>query len=107
VLPIRVAAPLVPVVVNVNAPCFELNALQSALLNAPLFVADAVGRLNVCVAVTLDMLKSVPLVPTAKYCVGVVKPLRVPTPVVNVVCTSAILPFSVYNVTVLPFVFWI
>jgi len=42
-----------------------LNVVQSALLNAPLFVALAVGRLNVCVDVADEILKSLPDVPVA------------------------------------------
>jgi hypothetical protein len=45
-LDINVAAP-VPVVVNVIAFCLLLKVLQLAELNAPLFVADAVGILKV------------------------------------------------------------
>ena len=50
VLAINVAAPLDPVVVSVIVSCFALNVLQLAELNAPLFVADAVGKLKVCVS---------------------------------------------------------
>ena len=64
----------VPVVPNVKAATLVteplpllLNVVQSAELNAPRFVADAVGRLNVWVSVTEEIAKSVPLVPTAKY----------------------------------------
>ena len=79
-----------------------LNVLQSALLNAPRFVADAVGRLNVCVSVAELIAKSVPLVPVAKYCTCAVSPLRAFKPVENVVNTSQRLLFSVCNVIVLP-----
>ena len=44
-----------------------LKVVQSAELKAPRFVALAVGKLNVCVAVALAIAKSVPLVPTAKF----------------------------------------
>ncbi len=55
----------VPVIGFVSAFCLLLNVLQSVLLKAPLFVALAVGRLNVCVDVADDILKSVPAVPVA------------------------------------------
>jgi hypothetical protein len=48
--------------------CFPLKVVQSAELNAPLFVALAVGRLKVCVSVAELIAKSVPYVPTAKFC---------------------------------------
>ena len=67
VAPTNVAAPEVPVVVRVNAACLLLNVVQSAELKAPLFVADAVGRLNVCVSPLDTIPKLVPLVPVAKY----------------------------------------
>jgi hypothetical protein len=54
----------------VTVPTFEvllLNVVQSALLKAPLFVALAVGRLKVWVALVLLIAKSVPLVPVAKF----------------------------------------
>ena len=44
---IKVAEPLLPVVVKVILPCLELNVLQSAELNKPLLAADAVGKFNV------------------------------------------------------------
>jgi len=43
-----------------------LKVVQSAELKAPLFVAEAVGKLKVCVEVAEEIPKSVPLVPTAK-----------------------------------------
>ena len=43
----KVAEPLLPVVVKVRLPCLELNVLQSAELNKPLLVADAVGKFKV------------------------------------------------------------
>jgi hypothetical protein len=51
-----------------------LNVLQSVLLNAPLFVALDVGRLNVCVEVADEILKSDPAVPVANVCVEAVRP---------------------------------
>jgi hypothetical protein len=41
VFPTRVAAPLVPVVVKVNAPCFELKVVQSLEDKKPLVLVDA------------------------------------------------------------------
>ena len=41
VFPVKVAAPVVPVVVKVNAPCLELKVFQSALLRKPLLVTPA------------------------------------------------------------------
>ena len=76
-----------PVVVSVIAFCLLLNVLQFAELNAPLLVALAVGKLNVCVSTELEIAKSVPLVPTAKYCVCFVSPFNACKPVVNVVIT--------------------
>jgi hypothetical protein len=81
--------PLVPL-----PPTFPLNVLQSELLNAPLFVADAVGKLNVCVDVELAILKSVPVVPVAKVWVEAVRPFRdvmppPPPPVELIVYTPA------------------
>jgi hypothetical protein len=66
---------------------FPLNVIQSADDKAPLLVADAVGKLKVCVAAELDMLKSVPLVPVAKYCTCAVKPFKALNPELNVVTT--------------------
>ena len=68
VFDINVAAPELPVVDRVIADCLLLKVVQSVLERAPLLVAEAVGKLNVCVSVTDDILKSVPDVPTAKYC---------------------------------------
>ena len=76
---VNVAAPLVPVVVNVIVPCFELNVVQSALDKAPLFVALAVGTFKVItgvvvpVATVLD--KSVPVVPNVKADTLVTEPV--------------------------------
>jgi hypothetical protein len=44
-----------------------LKVVQSADVNAPRFVADADGRLKVCVSVALEILKFVPELPVAKY----------------------------------------
>ena len=68
--PINVEGPLEPVVVSVNAPCFELKVAQSAALNAPLFTALAVGTFKVITGVvvlfaTVDD-KSVPIVPKVR-----------------------------------------
>ena len=57
----------VPVTGLVKAFCLLLNVVQSALLNAPLLTALAVGRLKVWVSTALKILKSAPLVPVAKY----------------------------------------
>jgi hypothetical protein len=62
-------------------PILPLNVLQSVLLNAPLFVALAVGRLNVCVDVADEILKSVPVVPVANVCVVAVNPFSDVIPV--------------------------
>jgi hypothetical protein len=70
------------------AGTFELNVVQSAELNAPLFAADAVGRLNVCVLVADEIPKSVPDVPVAKFCTCAVKPFNAVNPVEKVVITS-------------------
>lgn len=62
-----------------------LNVVQSPELSAPLLLALAVGRLNVCVDVAELMPKSVPAVPVAKFCTCAVKPFSALSPVVNVV----------------------
>ena len=69
-------ARLVPTVVSPMLSCLPLNVDQSALLNAPRFAALAVGRLNVCVLPVLLIAKSLPAVPTAKFCVLSVKPFK-------------------------------
>jgi hypothetical protein len=50
--------------------CLLLNVVQSALLKAPLFVADAVGTFKVITGVVVPLatleLKSVPVVPIVK-----------------------------------------
>ena len=82
----NVATPL-PVVVSVMGFCLPLKVLQSDELKAPLLVALAVGKLNVCVSVAELIAKSVPDVPTAKYCVCLVYPLIEETPLEKVVIT--------------------
>jgi hypothetical protein len=55
---------VVPLIVIVRVSgTLELKVDQSAELKAPLFVAEAVGRLNVCVLVADEIPKSVPAVP--------------------------------------------
>ena len=54
-------------VVPVGVLNLPLNVVQSAVLNAPLLLALAVGRLNVWVVLAELMPKSVPLVPVAKF----------------------------------------
>jgi len=56
-------ARLFPTVVSPMLFCLPLKVDQSALLNAPRFVAFAVGRLNVCVLPALLIPKLVPAVP--------------------------------------------
>ena len=91
VFPINVAAPDVPVVVKVIAPCLELNVLQSVELNAPLLVALAVGTLSVITGVVVPFAtvddKSVPLVPK----VSAATLVTVPTPAPP---TKAIVPVA-------------
>lgn len=60
---------------KVNALSLELKVDQSAVDNAPLTVAEAVGRLNVCTVPDDDMPKSVPVAPVANVCVIHVNPL--------------------------------
>ena len=55
-------------------PSFPLNVLQSVELSLPVLVADAVGRLNVCVVPAELIAKSVPVVPVARVCVAPVSP---------------------------------
>ena len=52
---------------NVNTDSLALKVVQFAELKAPRLVADAVGILKVCVSTELEILKSVPVVPVAKY----------------------------------------
>ena len=64
---------LLPLIVLILVPetkasCLPLNVLQSVELNAPLLLADAVGKLKVCVSVAELIAKSAPVVPVAKYC---------------------------------------
>ena len=49
VFPIKVAAPLVPVVVNVIAPCLSLKVVQSVLDNKPCWLPLAVAIAKVIV----------------------------------------------------------
>jgi hypothetical protein len=78
----------IPALVTVPFP-LPLNVVQSAEDNAPLLLADAVGRLNVCVLPDELIAKSVPLVPVAKFCVLVVKLFNEPMPFGKVVATLA------------------
>ena len=75
---LKVAAPLVPVVVSVIVPCFELNVLQSALDKAPLLAALAVGTCKVITGVVVPFatveLKSVPVVPIVRAATEVTVP---------------------------------
>ena len=107
VAPINVAAPLVPVVVNVIASCLPLKVSYSVLLINPA-VTDATlanGMFIVCVGETEFQLGAVPVVPgVAKFCTWLVSPFNAVNPVVNVVSTSQRFPFSVCNVIVLPLV---
>ena len=70
-VPDRSVVGIVPEAVNALVPLtlvtLLLKVVQSAESNAPRFVADADGRLNVWVSVALEMLKFVPDVPVAKY----------------------------------------
>jgi hypothetical protein len=68
----------------------------------PLAVAEALGILNVCVDPALLILKSVPVVPVAKFCTCAVNPFKAVKPVVNVVMIWQRLLFSVCMVIVLP-----
>ena len=61
---------------NVKAFCLLLNVVQSVEESSPLFVADAVGILNVCVVPTEEMLKSVPVEPVVRSCAAAIKPFR-------------------------------
>jgi hypothetical protein len=65
-----IVPPVIPVAVFVATELTEpllLNVVQSVELKAPLLVAEAVGKLKVCVAVAELILKSVPDVPVTKY----------------------------------------
>jgi hypothetical protein len=62
-----------PVFQDVDVSCLPLNVLQSADDNAPLFVAEAVGRLNVCIESEDEILKSLPDVPVTNLCTDFVK----------------------------------
>ena len=79
-----------PIEIPVPAPndvTLLLKVVKSELLNLPVLVALATGRLKVCVDVADDILKSVPLVPMAKVCTCAVKPFKAVMPVENVVVT--------------------
>ena len=81
----------VPVTGLVKALCLLLNVVQSALDNAPLFIALAVGTFKVITGVvvlvaTLE-LKSVPLVPIVKAATLVTVPTPAPP-------TNAIVPLA-------------
>ena len=87
-------------------PGLPLNSDQSELLSAPRADADAVGKLNVWVLVPLEILKSAPLVPTAKVCAPAVKPFRlvIPLPVLGAtkgVRSSVIAVIELASVTTL------
>jgi hypothetical protein len=68
-----------------------LNVVQSALDNAPLFTALAVGTFKVITGVVVEFatveLKSVPLVPIVKAATDVTVPTPLPP-------TNAIVPFA-------------
>ena len=53
-------------VVAVTVPILLLKVIQSVLVNKPLLVLEAFGKLNVCADPDDTMLKSVPVVPVAK-----------------------------------------
>ena len=76
----KVEAPLEPVVVRVIVFCLLLNVVQSAALNAPLLVADAVGTFNVITGVVVEFttveLKSVPVVPKVRAATLVTVPTK-------------------------------
>ena len=90
-----------PVIGFVKAFCLLLKVVQSAELKAPLFAAEAVGKLKVCVEVAEEIPKSVPLEPTARYCTWEVKPFNAVNPVENVVIAWHKWPFCVCHVIVL------
>ena len=75
--------------------CLLLKVLQSALLNAPLFTALAVGTFNVITGVVVELitvlLKFVPVVPMVNADTLVTVPLPPPPPPVATVskCTQA------------------
>ena len=92
VFELKVAAPLVPVVVKVIVPCFELNVLQSALDNAPLFAALAVGTFSVMTGVVVPLAtvlpKSLPDVPIVNAATDVTVPVGIsPLPNIEVLLT--------------------
>ena len=71
----------VPLVI---AFCLSLNVVQSDELNAPLFVAFAVGRLRVITGVVVgfatELLTSVPVVPKVRAATEVTVPPPPPVP---------------------------
>jgi hypothetical protein len=64
-----------------------LNVLQSVELNLPVFVAEATGRLKVCVSPVETIAKLVPLVPVVKNCDWSVKLFKETIPLDSVVTT--------------------
>jgi pentose-5-phosphate-3-epimerase len=98
VAPIKVAAPVDPVVVSVKAFCFPLNVLQSVEDRAPRFVADAVGTFNVITGVVVPFAtlldKSEPVVPKVRAATLVTVP---PEPLALIVSVSVVA--LVVNVT--------
>ena len=71
-----------------DAPNLLLNVLQLADDNAPRFVADAVGKLNLCVVPVDTILKSVLSVPVTIVCAAPVKELIavIPVPAIIPLC---------------------
>ena len=63
-------------VVAVTELIFELNVIQSVLVNKPRLEDEAFGILNVWVVPLETMLKSGPNVPMAKVCVEPVSPFK-------------------------------
>lgn len=65
--------------------CLALKVLQSVLLSAPRFVADAVGTFSVITGVVVPFatveLRSVPVVPRVRAATDVTVPLPVPAPI--------------------------
>jgi hypothetical protein len=66
---------------KVSAFSLPLNVVQSPLLNAPRFEADAVGKLNVWAVPDELIAKSVPVVPTLIVCIAPVNELMAVMPV--------------------------
>ena len=71
-----------------DAPNLLLNVLQLADDNAPRLVADAVGKLNVCVVPVDTILKSVLSVPVTIVCAAPVSELIavIPVPAIIPLC---------------------